>query len=78
MDLKDIIEEVPDDNVSNLMDAACRCHALMNLPDDSHVEYPFSLRRGGKERKVILVVNDRGQAEYKMLHPDGHLGSVED
>lgn len=28
--------------------------------------------------KVILVVNDEGLAEYRYLHPDGHIGAVED
>lgn len=27
---------------------------------------------------IIIVVNEEGLSEYKIMHPDGHLGSVSD
>ena len=26
--------------------------------------------------RVVIVTNDEGFVEYRLLHPDGHLGSV--
>lgn len=40
------------------------------------VRYPEKVRlRGGH---LVLVENEEGTVEYKVLHPDGHLGAVED
>lgn len=53
-------------------------HPILNVINDPKVEFPFSTRKFGKDRKVVIVVNDKGQAEYKMRDADGRLGAVED
>lgn len=72
------LEEMTDSQQVDEFDP-CVCRALILLPDEeSRVEYPFSTRRHGRDRKVVIVVNEQGLAEYMMKDSDGHLGAVED
>lgn len=56
---------------------SCVCKALIPFEKPVDMTYPFSMRRHGINRKVVLVENERGTVEYMWRSPDGHLGSME-
>lgn len=59
---------------------ACLLMARINqVEGPEKIGFPFSDKRRGAQRHVILVENEEtGLAEYMFMYPDGHLGAVED
>jgi hypothetical protein len=73
MNLNDLAKEAESDDVTD----PCVCKALVPFEKPTDLTYPFSMRRHGINRKVVLVENERGTVEYMWRSPDGHLGSIE-
>lgn len=71
MKLNELVPLTSDSNKSDV--------CTMGGKASEYLGYPFSTRRNGRGRHVVIVEDeDTGLAEYKWLHPDGHLGSVTD